>query len=149
MYPYLTGSASWYLLTMVTEVFGIKGHLGDLELAPKLVRSQFDRHGAASITTLFAGRRLKISYHNSEQLDYGEYQIAAIEIDGQQSAYAQAGSGASLARQGIEDLSAHEAHHIAVTLGRENKDFTRSSAGASRLKIAFPAANHPPRSGKG
>ncbi len=25
MYAYLTGAASWYLLTMVTEVFGVKG----------------------------------------------------------------------------------------------------------------------------
>ena len=37
MYPYLTGSASWYLLTLVTEVFGVKGELGDLALEPKLV----------------------------------------------------------------------------------------------------------------
>ena len=33
MYPYLTGSASWYLLTLVSEAFGVKGQLGDLLLA--------------------------------------------------------------------------------------------------------------------
>lgn len=42
MYTYLTGSASWLLLTMVTEVFGVKGKLGDLLLQPKLVKEQFD-----------------------------------------------------------------------------------------------------------
>ena len=30
MYPYLTGAASWYMLTMVTEVFGVSGEYGDL-----------------------------------------------------------------------------------------------------------------------
>lgn len=42
MYPWLTGSASWYLLTLVTEVFGVKGQLGDLLLQPKLLATQFD-----------------------------------------------------------------------------------------------------------
>ena len=42
LYPYLTGSASWYLLTLITEVFGVKGTLGDLTLAPKLLAAQFD-----------------------------------------------------------------------------------------------------------
>ena len=32
MYTYLTGSASWYLLTLVTEAFGFRGYLGDLVL---------------------------------------------------------------------------------------------------------------------
>ena len=36
VYPWLTGSASWYLLTMVTQVFGVRGQLGDLVLEPKL-----------------------------------------------------------------------------------------------------------------
>ncbi|MCD4685888.1 MAG: cellobiose phosphorylase, partial [Anaerolineae bacterium] len=35
MYTYLTGSASWLLLTLTTEVFGVKGDLGDLALEPK------------------------------------------------------------------------------------------------------------------
>ena len=30
MYHYLTGAASWYLMTMITEVFGIRGEAGDL-----------------------------------------------------------------------------------------------------------------------
>ena len=47
MYPWLTGSASWYLLTLLTEVFGVKGDLGDLILEPKLVAAQFDSQGDA------------------------------------------------------------------------------------------------------
>ena len=29
LYPYLTGSASWFLLTWVTQVLGIRGEWGD------------------------------------------------------------------------------------------------------------------------
>ncbi len=119
MYPYLTGSASWYLLTLVTEVFGVKGRLGDLELSPKLMRSQFDPQGKASVTTVFAGRRLKITYHNSEQLDYGDYQIGAIEIDGQLQAYEQMGAGAILPRQLIVNAQDMETTHLMVTLVRK------------------------------
>ena len=32
MYPYLTGSASWYLLTLAAKVFGVAGKLGNLSL---------------------------------------------------------------------------------------------------------------------
>ena len=64
MYPWLTGSASWYLLTLLTEVFGVKGDLGDLVLEPKLVAAQFDSQGDASIRTRFAERDLEIVYHN-------------------------------------------------------------------------------------
>ena len=58
MYPYLTGSASWYLLTLLTEAFGVKGQLGDLCLQPKLLASQFDERGRAGVKTRFAGRAI-------------------------------------------------------------------------------------------
>lgn len=61
MYTYLTGSASWLLYTVVTEMFGCKGHYGDLILAPKLHTSQF-KEGKASIDFLFHGNPLKVEY---------------------------------------------------------------------------------------
>jgi cellobiose phosphorylase len=82
MYPYLTGSASWYLLTMLTEVFGVKGHLGDLVLEPKLVSEQFAVDGKAVVRTLFAGRRLEITYHNPASLTYGQYVLKEISVGG-------------------------------------------------------------------
>ena len=75
MYHYLTGAASWYLLTMVTEVFGVHGELGDLVIEPKLVRSQFDSQGQASIEVLFGGRSFKITIMNPSGKEYGEYTI--------------------------------------------------------------------------
>lgn len=80
MYPYLTGSASWYLLTLVTEVFGVRGENGDLLLEPKLVMQQFDALGNASLNTQFAGRPIEVLYQNPAHLDYGEYQIQSIRV---------------------------------------------------------------------
>jgi cellobiose phosphorylase len=82
MYPYLTGSASWYLLTLVTEVFGLRGVLGDLQLAPRLVLAQFDRQGQAQLKTRFAGKVLQVTYFNPEGLDWNTYQLGEVRLDG-------------------------------------------------------------------
>jgi cellobiose phosphorylase len=83
MYPYLTGSARWYLLTLVTRVFGVYGVLGDLAIDPKLVRIQFDSEGKTGLTTLFAGQKLEILYHNPAGLDIGQYRVGSMMLDGQ------------------------------------------------------------------
>lgn len=49
LYAYLTGAASWYMLTMITEVFGVKGQLGDMVIAPALMPEQYDQEGKASL----------------------------------------------------------------------------------------------------
>lgn len=62
MYPYLTGSASWYLLTLLTEVFGVKGRLGDLVIAPRFASGQGPY---ARVNIRFAGKDLEIEYQKS------------------------------------------------------------------------------------
>lgn len=62
MYHYLTGAASWYLMTVLTEMYGIKGHYGDLCFEPKLLKTQFDTEGKASASLTFAGRKLFVTY---------------------------------------------------------------------------------------
>ena len=84
MYHYLTGSASWMILNMVTEVFGVKGYYGDLVLEPKILLKQFDKNGVAKINTLFADKILEISYVNLNSKEYGEYNIKGIEINGEE-----------------------------------------------------------------
>jgi cellobiose phosphorylase len=81
MYTYLTGSASWYLLTLVTQVYGVRGEMGDLRLEPKLVSDQFDQNGQAIIKTLFADKFIQVVYQNPKKLDYGQYRIAAVQIE--------------------------------------------------------------------
>lgn len=82
LYHYLTGAASWYMLTMVTEVFGVRGKLGNLQLIPRLMKEQFDENGKAAITLNYAGKRFCVTYHNAKQLDFGQYQIGKVTING-------------------------------------------------------------------
>ena len=116
MYPYLTGAASWYLLTLVTEVFGVKGRLGDLALAPKLVLRQFDARGQVSVSTLFAGKALTVVYHNPAGLDHDLYQIEAVQLDGRAVEFDRQGATVVIARQALDRLDALQPHLLDVLL---------------------------------
>ncbi len=122
MYPYLTGSASWYLLTLVTEMFGVKGHWGDLVLRPRLLRSQFDREGKASLDTVFAGRRLHLSYQNPRLLDYSRYTVIGLTRNGETLDFHPLDEGGVLVRRSeIEKLTPDRQHTIVVKLGQPPK----------------------------
>lgn len=82
VYHYLTGAASWYMLTMVTEVFGLQGKSGDLVLYPKLLAEQFDEKGIASITAPFDSKAFHITYENRKHKDFGDYVITEANCDG-------------------------------------------------------------------
>ena len=41
LYLYLTGSASWYIYTLLEEVLGVKFHFGKIILEPKLLPDNF------------------------------------------------------------------------------------------------------------
>jgi len=82
MYPYLTGSAAWYLFTLLTESFGIKGDLGDLVIEPKLVAKQFKDAEDLVIKTLFSGKELHVTYKNPNKLGFGNYIIGKVSING-------------------------------------------------------------------
>lgn len=116
MYPYLTGAASWYLLTLLTQAFGVKGALGALVLEPKLVREQFDAAGRASVTTLFAGRRWQITYHNPQGLDWDSYCIREIIVDGSPLPFTVSGRVARIARADLLALTEQTVHHLDVQL---------------------------------
>ncbi len=82
MYHYLTGAASWYMLTFITQVFGVRGEQGILCIAPKLVREQFDRDGQAKISLRFAEKDFEIILYNPENLDYNQYSILDARCGG-------------------------------------------------------------------
>ena len=115
MYPWLTGSASWYLLTLLTEVFGVKGDLGDLVLEPKLVAAQFDPQGDATIRTRFAGRDLEVVYHNPRGLNYGEYAIQGVASGDLPTTRDE--RAIRIARDNIIDLGPGKPYRVVVTLG--------------------------------
>ncbi len=113
MYHYLTGAASWYMMTMVTEVFGVRGENGDLLLEPKLLAEQFDKDGCAQIILPFAGKTIEVVYRNLSQKTYGEYKIAKIVMNGEMMAVE--GDRGIIARERIEAYSG-DCHKIEVEL---------------------------------
>ena len=122
MYPWLTGSASWYLLTLLNEVFGVRGDLGDLVLAPKLVAAQFDGRGEAAVRTQFAGRDLEIVYHNPAGLDYGAYAIRRVALDGAEAPIARQGQAVRIAREVVSGLAPAGVHRVDVDMRRRDEE---------------------------
>jgi len=115
-YPFLTGSASWLLLTLLTEAFGVKGELGGLVFEPKLVKEQFDEADEAGVEALFAGKKLHVVYHNPAKLDYGAYRIETVQINGEPVPFKRQSDKAVLARETITALADHRLHRVKVRL---------------------------------
>ena len=104
MYTYLTGAAAWYLLTMLNEVYGVKGELGDLVIEPKLTTSQFDADGKSKASTLFAGKTLQVTFENPERLEYGQYSIGEVKINGKSISLGARSSRVLIPRAKVEML---------------------------------------------
>ncbi|MFA5356244.1 MAG: cellobiose phosphorylase [Candidatus Omnitrophota bacterium] len=81
MYSYLTGSASWYILTLLTQSFGIRGEYGDLVIEPKLTFKQFGPDKKIAISTSFAGKPLEVRFINPGRKDFGVYSINKVSIN--------------------------------------------------------------------
>lgn len=115
MYHYLTGAASWYMMTMITQAFGVRGEAGELLLQPKLTAGQFDADGIAAVGVTFADRNLEIRYENPDHLEYGQYQIHKILCGGAELC---AGNSDSviIPRKVVEMLSAGKSHILTVCL---------------------------------
>lgn len=113
MYHYLTGAASWMMLTVITEMFGVKGRLGSLVLAPKLQKEQF-LDSRAAISLNFARRRWHIVYVNRTGKESGEYRIADMSIDGSRRQVQ--GTEVIIPLQEITLLNQDTTHEIIVEL---------------------------------
>lgn len=98
MYHFLTGSASWYVLTLLTLVFGVRGDLGDLVLAPQLLPEEFAANGEAGVVFQFAGRPVVLTYINVHRKDAGRYQVADITLNGKKCSFVRVAAGARLSR---------------------------------------------------
>ncbi|MFQ9115507.1 GH36-type glycosyl hydrolase domain-containing protein [uncultured Eubacterium sp.] len=98
MYHYLTGAASWLLLTVLNEMYGIKGQLGALKLQPKLLATQFT-NGMASATCMFRGVNITVTYQNPFNLEVGNYRVKEIYIDGEKYS-----DGDTIAKEDVDKL---------------------------------------------
>ena len=112
-YPYLTGAASWYLLTVITEMFGVRGEAGNLTIAPALLKKQFDKSCRASISLEFAGKRFDITIENSDLKEVGTYKIKTARLN--ESELNVDKGKLMIPRETIEALG--DTNEILVTLG--------------------------------
>ena len=116
MYTYLTGSASWFVLTLLTQVFGVKGHGGDLAIEPKLCREQFRRSQAVSVERTFAERRLRINFINPKRAGWERYRIVDVTLNGRKLPVRERGR-VLIDRSIITALPAHKKNIIDIILG--------------------------------
>ncbi len=120
MYHYLTGAASWYMLTAVTQVFGVRGRLGDMLIEPKLIKEQFDSSGTAWIQLMFAAKQFHIIFQNPHKLGYGEYILKSAYCD-QKIQLQVLGGAAVFERDKIDDLP-EAIHTIIIELESKNQE---------------------------
>ncbi len=113
-YPWLTGSAAWFLHVMLSALFGVRGERGHLVVAPALPAAAFS-DGNPSVTLGFAGRRLKVDLRNPEALEAGSYDISAATLGGQELPVQ--GGQLRVDRELIMALDDSTAHTITVHLG--------------------------------
>ncbi|MCQ2466545.1 MAG: cellobiose phosphorylase [Clostridia bacterium] len=81
VYHYLTGAASWLMLTVLSEMFGVKGDYGSLKFVPQLVSSQFDSEGKAGVDFEFNGKPVSLTYKKLTSSD--DYKVGNIYVDGE------------------------------------------------------------------
>jgi len=116
MYAYLTGSASWFVLTLLTESFGLKGENGDLVVEPKLSAEQFERSPKISIQRVFAGRLVRVDFFNPRRLKFGKYKIVKVLLNSRVLPVPAAGR-AVFTREVILNLPKAKPNTISIHLG--------------------------------
>lgn len=118
MYPYLTGSASWMILTLVTEVFGVKGDLGLVVFEPKLLLSQFGESSNIIIDTLVGGKRKQVIYENPDKLDFGSYEVKDVFVDGKKQVFTKT-------KFGVKMNQAIKGEEVRIVLGANKEETER------------------------
>ena len=116
LYSYLTGAASWYMLTMVTAVYGIHGNLGNLVIAPNLMPDQYDENGNAGLTFKFSGHEFDVLVHNSDKTEPEYARIKEALCDGIKLENVTENS-VKLMKADIDRLSDKQCHVIQINIG--------------------------------
>lgn len=120
MYPYLTGSASWYMLTLITKVFGIRGYFGDLILDPQLQKSQFDSKGLAKIITLFNNQRYEVSYQNVDNLEPEDFAILSVRLNDHLLPFNRVKFGIRISKKDLTHFSHEKLNVLIIHLGNHH-----------------------------
>lgn len=80
-YHYLTGSASWVVLTFIDRIFGCSGEYGDLLIRPQLMSYHF-ASGLVNVPVMVNSYPVEVTFTNLDSLNVGEYWIESISING-------------------------------------------------------------------
>jgi cellobiose phosphorylase len=104
MYGYLTGSASWLIYLLLTQVYGVRGQLGDVCLDPQLTREDFGGREDLAVRCHVADRPLLIRYRNPDRLEAGMDRVADVRVGGRPLPLQRLTHGALIARALIERL---------------------------------------------
>ena len=116
MYHYLTGAASWYMLTVITQMFGVRGELGSLVLEPKLLKQQFDENNEAAISLWFAGKKWEITYCNPNAKDAGAYTVTSVSLDKKELHLEEKQQKAVIGTELLKELASDTIHTVRVIL---------------------------------
>lgn len=121
-YCYLTGSASWLIYLLLTQVFGIRGDLGDLVIDPQLTKDDFYGRSEVTVKTHFAGRPLVVTFKNPQRLSAGEYQVDSVSAANKPLPVAPLpAGGARIPRSAIERLAKRRESLLTVRLIRASR----------------------------
>jgi cellobiose phosphorylase len=115
-YAYLTGSSSWFLLTLITQIFGIKGKYGALCIEPKLSTDYFNEEGISEISTIFSGRNINVVFVNKNHLDFGSYSIKDIAVNGSKISFSNSSTENNVVLDNFKELLDKPENSIIITL---------------------------------
>ncbi len=116
-YAYLTGSSAWMMLTVLTQMFGLRGYHGNLMLKPALHPEFFDQKGLAAVKTAFQGIQLHFSIHNPKRIDPKNITEMNLKINGQEAANQSAEKNCFIvAKSQLEDLCTQNINELELCI---------------------------------
>ena len=81
LYLYLTGSASWYIYTLLEEVLGIKFEDGDIYLEPKLNSENFFNQDRIETAFSLQGNTVKVAFIREKKERNKVYKIKEVCLE--------------------------------------------------------------------
>lgn len=117
LYHYLTGAASWYMVTAITKMFGVHGEYGNLCIEPMLMEKQYDNDNQASIEFPFAGKNFQLTIVNSNRKSYNQSVIQSVTINQSEIKVIRKGPhSVSISSKNLESLPLKHRHEITLIL---------------------------------
>ncbi len=80
-YAYLTGSSAWMMLSLTSQMFGVRGKKGDLILEPRIRPELFNEQGEASIELTFHEKRIRVVYVLKPIHKINRYMIGVVAVN--------------------------------------------------------------------